>query len=123
MHQLQPDGHLQSTSVMWVVDLGTEGNLTLSSVQPHKLGKNHKFSGFGQIISNIYSNSNSLAQLSVGESSAIDSTDLKVRGQVSATLDLSKCPFACSSGWSEGILVTVTHAQNRLGCQGAHDSC
>lgn len=119
MHQLQPDGHLQSTSVMWVVDLGTEGNLTLSSVQPHELGKNHKFSGFGQIISNIYSNSNSLALLSVGKTSAIDSTNSKVRGQVSDMLGLSKCLFACSSEWSEGTLVMVTHAQNMAGLPGS----
>lgn len=100
MHQLQPDGHLQSNSVMWVVDLGTEGNLTLSSVQPHELGKNHKFSGFGQIISNIYSNSNSLALLSVGKTSAIDSTNPKVRGQVSDMLGLSKVPI-CMQFWME----------------------
>lgn len=81
--------------------------------------ENHKFSGFGQIISNIYSNSNSLALLSAGETSAIDSTNPKVRRQVSDTLGLSRCLFARSSEWSEGILVMVTCAQNMAGLPGS----
>lgn len=81
--------------------------------------ENHKFSGFGQIISNIYSNSNSLALLSAGETAAIDSTNPKVRRQVSDTLGLSRCLFARSSKWSEGILVMVTCAQNMAGLPGS----
>lgn len=115
MHQLQPDEPLQSSTVVWVVDLETGGDFTMSSAQPCELGKNHKFSGFCHIISNIYSNSSSLALFSVGKTSKIESINQKSRGHISYTLGLSKCLFACSSEWGEVIFVMVTQIQNMAG--------
>lgn len=77
--------------------------------------ENHKFSGFCQIISNIYSNSSSLVLFSVGETSKIESTNQKSRGQVSDKLGFWKCLFACSSEWSEVIFVMVTQTQTISG--------
>lgn len=45
--------------VIRVADLVTEGGFTISA-QSFDLGKNHKFSGFWQLIADTYSNSGSL---------------------------------------------------------------